>query len=200
MTGAAHIAPIVEGHGEVEAVPTLLRRLVPHLDDGCWAEVSRPFRVTRGTLGKTGELERYVELAARSFGETGAVLVLLDADDDCAASLGPELLARARARRPDVPIGAVVAVREYEAWFLASAASLRGRRGLELQLEAPGHPQGVRDAKGWLQDRRTDGLAYSPAVDEPALTALFDIDAARGAAPSFDKLCREVRRLVEETR
>lgn len=181
-------------------MPALLRRLVPYLEDGCWAEVNRPFRVSRGTLVKDGELVRYVELAARSLGENGAILVLLDGDDDCAATLGPALLARARTRRPDVPIGAVVAVREYEAWFLASAVSLRGRRGLQPHLEAPDAPESIRDAKGWLQDHRTDGLAYSPAVDQPALTALFDIDAARSAVPSFDKLCREVRRLVEETR
>lgn len=199
MSTAFVVVPIVEGHGEVEAVPVLLRRVAGRLDPNRSVEVRRPIRVNRGTLVKQPELSRYVDLAGRMHGGLGATLVLVDADDDCAATMGPELQSWARAARPDVAVAVVLAVHEYEGWFLASASSIAGHRGLPADLAAPDEPESVRDAKGWLQRRRTDGLAYAPTVDQPALSARFDIDAARAMAPSFDKLCRELRRLMEAT-
>jgi hypothetical protein len=150
-------------------------------------------------LVKSGELERYVELAMRSVAGTGALLVLLDADDDCPATLGPELLTRVRAVREDVPAVVVVANREFEAWLLASADSLRGHRGLPDDLEPPGDSEAIRDAKGWLQDRRIDGRAYSPTIDQPALTAVLQLDRARTRSASFDKLWRDIEHLIAAT-
>jgi len=40
------------------------------------------------------------------------------------------------------------------------------------------------------------GRAYSEVTDQPALSALFDLDLARERAPSFEKLWREARRLL----
>lgn len=194
------LALLVEGHGEVAAVPQLVRRVVPAIDPGRPAEIRRPTRVNRSRLVKSGEFERYVELAARDVAAlSGALLVLIDADDDCPASLGPALRARAAAERPDIPVGVVLATREFEAWFLATAESLRGHRGLPLDLAPPPEPESIRDAKGWLQDQRTDGFAYSATTDQPALAARMDLDVARERAPSFDKLWREVTRLMAAT-
>lgn len=137
-----------------------------------------------------------MELGARTHGGRGATLVLLDGDDDCAALLGPELQARAERARPDAPVAVVLAVKEYEAWFLAAAQSLAGRRGLREDLEGPPGPEAVRDAKGWLQRQRTDGRSYRPTVDQPALSAAIDLDAARAGSASFDKLWREVELLL----
>lgn len=200
MSAQFRVASIVEGHGDRLALPLLLRRLVQAIDPARVTLVNHPLRVGRSQLIRPGELERVVDLAARSVKtEGGSVLVLLDADDDCAAELGPELLQRAVTARPDVPVSVVVAVREFEGWFLASAPSLAGHRGLPQVLESPVDPEAIRNAKGWLQDRRTDGLSYSPTVDQPALTAVFDMDLARSVSPSFDKLCREIERLLTET-
>jgi hypothetical protein len=108
------------------------------------------------------------------------------------ASSAP-LVRRARAARADRAIGVVLAMREYEAWFLAAAASLRGQRGLPDDLAPPAAPESLRDAKGWLNERMS--LGYKPTIDQPALTAVFDLDQAR-TAPSFDKLVRELMRLL----
>ena len=91
----------------------------------------------------------------------------------------------------------MLAKAEYEAWFLAAAASIAGQRGLPEDLMPPADPEGIRGAKGWLKERRTDGLSYGETIDQPALTAVFDLDQARAGAPSFDKLWREVQRWVE---
>ena len=87
----------------------------------------------------------------------------------------------------------VLAVREYEAWFLTAAASLRGKRGLAQDLAPPPSPEAIRDAKAWLDQRMPRG--YRPTVDQPALTDLFDLEAAL-RSPSFDKLVRELTKLL----
>jgi hypothetical protein len=124
-----------------------------------------------------GGIERAVDAEARRVGATGGVLVLLDADDDCPAHLGPSLLARARSSRPDKLVSVVLPKREFEAWFIAAAPSLAGRCGLPDDLETPDDPESIRDAKGWLTRRRTDGLRYKETIDQAALGSAFDMEA-----------------------
>jgi len=185
---------LVEGHGESYAAPILVRRVAEALGVAC--VVRSVLRQPRSTIIKPGELERAVTLLGNKVGDGGAVLVLIDADDDPECTLGPALLGRAMTARPDRRVGVVLAVREYEAWFLAAAESLRGRRGLPADLEPPLTPEAFRDAKGWLGDRMLRG--YSPTADQPALTDLFDLEQAR-RSPSFDKLVRELTRLLTVT-
>jgi hypothetical protein len=196
MTPPFVVAPVVEGQGEVAAVPLLVRRLTAEIDPDRPVEVRRPIRVARSKVTKPGELERHVALAAVSAGPAGAVLVILDADDDCPAKLGPELLGRSSGTHPDLPVAVVFAMREFESWFLAAAHSLRSKRGLPHDLDPPPDPEAKRDAKGWLQEHRVDGFAYSPTTDQPALAASMDLAAARAGAPSFDKLWRDIERLM----
>jgi len=125
----------------------------------------------------------------------GGVLVLIDADTDCAAQLGPELLARASSVAGSIPVEVVPAVKELEAWFLAALTSLSGQRGIRADAEAPSNPESVRGAKEALRRQMVPGSAYSPPADQAALAALMNLDAAR-AAPSFDKLWRAVAGIV----
>ena len=192
------LACIVEGHGEVQAVPILLRRLASALDPTLALQVEQPIRITKSKLLKAGELERAVELAARKVGGAGAILILLDSDEDCPAMLGPDLLARARIARGDVPISVVLAKHEFESWFLAGAESLRGRRGLRDDLEPPAQSENVQGAKEWLADRMIGDHHYVETLDQPALAAILDLAAAR-RADSFDKCWREMNRLMMET-
>lgn len=191
------LACIVEGHGEVEAVPVTVRRIVNLIAPKTVLRIHPPFRVPRNKLVKPGELERSVELAARRAGSNGAILIVLDGDDECPAALGPALLARAQKTRPDISIRVVIAKQEFEAWFLASAESLRGRCGLASDLEAPSDPEGIRGAKEWLTARMGTGQSYSETLDQPALAASFDLEQARKRASSFDKFFRDVCHLVE---
>lgn len=191
----ASVFCIVEGHGEVKAVPILLRRIGLDLDPPRVLSVSKPMRVHASTFLKEGELERTVDFGASKIDANGAIFILLDCDDGCPAELGPALLRRARAARPDRRIALVLAKCEFEAWFLAAARSLAGRRGLANDLEPPSDPEGIRGAKEWLSQRMDPLAPYSETVDQPALTALFDLQAAR-AADSFDKCYREVTALL----
>jgi hypothetical protein len=180
------IISIVEGHGEVEALPLLLRRLVLEIRPQHWIDAPYPIRVPRDKLLKEGQLERYFQFAAAPAVQ-GGVLILLDAEDPdsgCPAKLGPAIHARTSAVRDDIPTLVVIANNEYEAWFLAAAESLRGQRNLRSDIEPPKDPEAIRGAKEWLQDRMEEGNNYSETVDQPALTALFDLQSAR-QSPSF---------------
>lgn len=185
------ITPIVEGHGEETAVPELIRRIAYEI--GVFnVKVAKPIRVHRGALVNRAELERAVRLA--SFNAAG-VLVLLDADGDCPAQLGPELQLRAETATNGAAVSVVVAKEEFEAWFVAAAVSLRGQRGLPMDLEPPANPEAIAGAKEWLTARRVDGQAYKETLDQVALAAVVDLQAAR-SADSFDKFYREVARLL----
>lgn len=193
-----NIACIVEGPGDARAVPILLRRIVSTLDPNVLLNTPETaIHVDRSKIVKAGELERYVVLAAAKNNGHGAILILIDADDDCSATLAPQLLRRAQAARSDVPISVVLAQKEYEAWFLAAAHSLRGQQGLAATLEPPANPELISGAKEWLIKRMEGSRAYKETVDQPALTRVFDLTAARRAA-SFDKLCRDIARLLAE--
>ncbi|MEU8269014.1 DUF4276 family protein [Sphaerisporangium sp. NPDC049002] len=190
------IATIVEGHGEVQALPVLLRRLVTEIAPHRWADLPAPRRVNRNSLVAPRGIEDAVDrLISDVEGVTG-VLVLLDADDDCPADLGPQLLSRACAARPDVPIAVVLANREFEAWFLAAAKSLRGCTSLRADLRPPDDPERIRGCKEWLTNHRTDHQSYNPKKHQTSLAALFELHLARQNSPSFDKFWRDVEYLI----
>lgn len=188
------IAPIVEGHGEVLAVPILLQRILRDFRPNIMLCVNPPLRVKAGSfLRDDNYLAKYVELAARKAKGRGSVLILLDSEDDCPAQLGPQLASRAVAVRPDVPIVVALAHREFETWFLAAAHSLRRVCGLPVDLEPPAAPEAIRNAKGWLNARMA--AAYNEPNDQPALTSQFSFDEA-AAVPSFARLRRILQDLV----
>ena len=191
------IGCIVEGHGEVAAVPLLIRRIAEGLYPKLRIDTPHPIRVSRDKVIKPGELERAVTLTARNIRGQGAIFILLDSDDDCPAQLGPELLYRALQVRSDLPIAVVLAKHEFEAWFLAAAESLQGHRGLRNDLLPPRNPEGIRGAKGWLKRQLESGETYRETLDQPALTARFDLSQAR-QANSFDKCYRDIARLLDE--
>lgn len=192
-----HIAAIVEGHGECEAVPELLRRIAQEFNPALRVKVDPILRVPSSLLRKKDELERSVELAARKLSGLGGILVLIDCDWDvqaCPKYDGPGLLKRAQKTRSDLPISVVLAYREYETWFIAAAESLRGKRGLPNNLMADPNPENIRGAKEWLTEKKGKSNPYTEIIDQVAYTKIFDLNAARNAG-SFDKCYREVIRL-----
>jgi hypothetical protein len=195
---AVRIGCIVEGRGECDSVPILIRRIARQLDPGLDVQIPHPVRVAKSKLLQPGELERAVDLAAISIGGSGGILIILDSDDDCPAELAPKLVGRAQSARSDLPTAVVLPNREFESWFLAAARSLRGHKGFPKDLEPPTQPETIRGAKEWLS-RHVRAGAYSPAVDQASLTACFSFNLARRTS-SFDKCYREVIRLLETLR
>jgi len=197
------IAPIVEGHGEDLAVRILLQRLWTEVLGQEYVEVLKPIRSNRAKMIRSRELERALDLAVLKLRSPGAsdpalVLIMLDADEDLACVLGPDLLQRAQAHRSDADISCVVATVEYETWFVAAAESLAELLNLSDET-IPQSPESSRSGKAWIQ-KRFKGIKYSPTVDQPAMTSRMDLRLARMRSPSFDKLCRELEKRLETPR
>lgn len=181
---------VVEGSGEVAALPNLCTRIAQALDAHDWYVDSEPVRQSRSALvderqpspkrlPRSESLMNAVELAFRR--PADAVLVMCDADDDCAAVWGPQAAAMIRQRGPG---DAVMVVREYEAWLLAAHldSGKLGKRAVDS----------IRNAKGELE-KLVPG--YKPTVHQLTLTRKIEIERLRELSPSFAKLVRTLARL-----
>ena len=176
---------IVEGHGEEQAAPVLVRHIARacgfHTPIKCHVR-----RVTKSQLVRSRELQRVVEALTRQIGRRQPILILLDADEHCPTELAANPMTRAKAEHADVTISIVVAKQEYEAWFLAAANSSAGQRGLAERLNPPGDPESVRGAKEWLTAHMRSDESYSPTRHQSAFSEMMDLSEARGAR-SFRK-------------
>jgi len=203
------VVPIVEGATEIACIKRLLSRIWTELlavDELHPLAVLIPIPTDRSSLVKPGdpELEDRIRGAKIRLKDNmwqpdvdaGMILVLIDADEDCPAKLGPDLLRRARAVRSDADIACVMPKRELENWFKAAAASLAGVQGLPADLKAVADPE-VGSGDNWLtrQMQKTDGRrTYSKPADALEFVERMDLVQARINSPSFDKLCRELER------
>jgi hypothetical protein len=183
------IQPIVEGHGEVQAVPVLLRQLAA-LMAIAYVDIGRPIRRTRAELVARDRLAQAIELA-RLHPRCSAIFILFDADDDCPKTLAPQIQTWASELAREIPAAVVMANREYEAWFLHSLASLPRLRDAS---PCPGDPERIRDAKGALGERMRHG--YSETADQARLTNATDWASVCKQSRSARKLIKEVRGLL----
>ena len=180
------IQPIVEGHGEVEAVPVLLRRLLAEAGRFDVA-VGRPIRRKRSELVHEAGVRRAIRLA-RLKPDCRAILFMFDADSDCPATLAPQVEAWAQAEAGPIACAVVMANKEYEAWFLASMESLRGVRGIRADATSHNRPEVPRGAKERIERWMSAGRSYSETSDQPALSEKFDMAAAFSSCRSFRRL------------
>ncbi len=191
-----NVVSIVEGDGEVAALPVLLRRINDWLLPRTQVNIGRPIRVRRDQfLNREAIFTKQLKLAAALCPEPGWILILLDADDDCPKELGATLQVKVNTVLPGRAVSIVLANREYEAWFLAAAASLDGRRGFVRPVQLPEAEQ-IRAAKQWLS-RQMPNRAYHEVLDQPALSAVMDLQEAHDNSRSFRKLCGDWTRLTK---
>ena len=207
------IIPIVEGHGEERAVPHLIKRWLRHRRFHPYFDVPDAAINTKG-CGKLKAaydrhrhlgVEHYVTAALR--GRPDAIIIILDADDECVNrgpgnGLGPELLARAQEVAPHIPLAVVAANPEYEAWFLASIDSIRTAGLLpESSKRVPRivNPESHRGCKKLIAD----------LLCRPYEETFHQLELSRGMtfsprahyrSPSYGKLLRDLERITQEAR
>jgi hypothetical protein len=189
------VQPLVEGHGEVEAVPALLRRLQAEAQQYGF-QVVRPFRIPRSQLTTEETLKRWVRVALGTE-DCAGIIIVFDSDDDHACTVGPQVKDWAEAEAGAVPCEVVLATREYEAWFISAIESLRGQRGIAPEAVSHPAPETVRDAKGELEARMARGSFYSETVDQTALTSLVDLAEVHRRCRSFRKMAKAFGVLAE---
>lgn len=202
MSAVPRIVSIIEGGGDEDAVPILIRRIAA--DIGLYVDAPRGIRTSRDRFPRfTSERENRMRIAQIDAGTSGGILVLLDADcePECRHGepkclLGDELLEAIRPLAAGLPVGVVLAHWEFESWFIAAAESLVERGDLKPGTQAPRNPEAVQGAKEWLRSHMLNRPTYSPTADQPRLTAQFDMQQARQRSPSFDWCYREIERLI----
>lgn len=186
-----NIVSIVEGDGEVAALPILLRRINEWKNPEVLCNVFRPIRVRREQfLNREDIFVKQLQIAAALAEDDGWVLILLDADDDCPKELASQVWQRAIKVIPHRRVSVVLANREFEAWFIASVESFNGRRGFVLGGAVAPDAETIRGGKEWLSKHIPDGK-YHEVTDQPAFAALINLEKVHEKSRSFRKLCKE---------
>ncbi|MCI0700529.1 MAG: DUF4276 family protein [Planctomycetia bacterium] len=201
-----YIAPVVEGQTEQGCLEKLLRRVWNELL-GCSErlQVVEPFRGQRdalvhpsGTVLVDSVEKAFLKLRAVSRKDIDArllLLILLDAENDCPATLAPRLLTAAKTALPsDAPIACVLPKRMLENWIVAGASTLAGVNGLPNPLPARDSFED-RSGANWLESQFRSvnkTKKYKKTVDAKKFVEKMNLSDCRKNAPSFDKLCREL--------
>lgn len=194
-----NIVPVVEGPGDLQATPILLRKILHEQFNRFDIGVARPKRANgKGNLKR--DLERFVNYAALTHGCVG-ILVLSDADDECALGIVEDFCARCRHLGLAFPICIVCAVRDYEAWFLASLDTIKcgpndARSVISATAAFTGSAESMHGVKAWLGRQMPPGRAYRETTDQAAFTALIDIPTALANSRSFRRLSHAVEELI----
>lgn len=100
------IIPIVEGHGEINAVPLLVRRILYQQQWWHWS-VSRPIQA--GSLYKLKKKLAEFIAHAQKKKDCGGILILLDLDDGCPADEAANLAEQVRRLYLRCPVAIVFA-------------------------------------------------------------------------------------------
>ncbi len=178
---------VVEGHGEVAALPSLCARIITYLEAWDWGVDSDPIRQPRSKLvneqikspkrpPNQDGISRVLSLVKARPGD--AALIVCDADDDCPATWGP---AAEQLMSLQIAGKATMIVREYETWLLLSLLKTKMIDGRPIE--------GIRDAKGALA-RVCPG--YKPALHQVELTRNVDIQLLLELSASFRKLVKNL--------
>jgi hypothetical protein len=144
------IAAVVEGYGDVSAVPTLLAKLGTVVD----IELHAPNPIRAGEwpkLKRPGELERFLELAASR--NLDRVVLILDMDDSCPVSEAQNFWDRVTAWKGNrnVDVGLCFIMKEYESFFLSCIDDLATAGHPRLQ-QCIQNAESTRSAKQLLKE------------------------------------------------
>lgn len=197
------IVPVVEGPGDAEALPILLRKILTHLGKCKIGVATAKNAHGCGNLEKAGGLEKFVEYAFRS-PACGGVLIAVDTDHParCPKALASALAARIRAYGARKPVAVVLAENEFETWFLASIESIAGKAikgSVSIQTGAihPAKCEEIRNPKSWLQKHFTGRQAYKETLHQAPMASLIDVGVAESRSRSFRRLVHAVSELTQ---
>ncbi len=189
---------LVEGHGEKEAAPALVRRLVQHHERYEYLSLGIEVYNAKGIGNITTRLEQLLNEVFRKLQDCKALLILLDAEKDnylCPPTLARELAAIAETQRLNFPVAIVCACCEYESWFLVSLHSIVDK-WLVPGTKYSGNPNQECSAKAWLEDHMPTGQTYKERTDQVRMTFDLDIDHTIQHSRSFRRMANAVKELL----
>ena len=187
---------LVEGPGDLAAVPVLLRKLLQQANLFDW----RP-----GDPMKAGELpalRKHLHRVAEALrikmnaGKCHGVLVLLDLEDGCPRAEAWALAAEFAAFGLPYPVAVVFAHREYEEWLVASLPTIAPNSlSLADNLVRNYEPETKRGVKEWLSSHMPYGTIYKETIDQAVFTQHLDVALAQECR-SFQRLLKAVSEIT----
>ena len=218
MAGPKRLVLFVEGDGDRDAVPILIRQLLT--ERSAWEHLfldPNPFvvgNVADITKGSGKDWTRYLQ-AVQQRKNLGAVLLLWDGESDtirkepfCAGRFAARLAEWSRTVGAGIgfSVACVFVCQEYESWFLACVSELAGqqmsdgRDGVKPGALPPGGDLEIspRDAKKALGSLMASG--YKPTRDQAEMTRLMvnHLSSVRSKGlRSFQRLEKAVTELIE---
>jgi hypothetical protein len=186
---------VIEGDGDKEAVPFLLRRIFPEIGQPEYSPAPRPIMCGDiPKLRKDGVLEKFVEYAC-SRSDGNSALLILDCDDDCPVEVAKEFTRRVRpiAQAASKRVGIAFMYREFETLFLYSLRLLTETYPqFEWRVQDRDYERDwteVRGAKGALNSRMRAHY-YKETRDQSRFVSVLDLQDLRGRCRSVEHLFR----------
>ena len=187
---------LVEGEGDMQAAPVLLRRLLhEELRRYDWQTDPRHTMKVWGLAKLRQNLPKFIEHLR---GKTcDGAMILLDLEDQLPCQEAPALAEEIAALQPlPFPVVIVFAYKEYEAWFLAGISSIAARvTYLDSNLTYAADPEAKRGPKKWLDKQMLPTIKYKEVLHQAEFTRYLDFGQAR-RAPSFQRLERALQELL----
>lgn len=181
-----HLGLVVEGRGDQNAVPVLLRS--HFVAQGIHQDVlGKPIPVHgREKATRPRGIEGFVSVAASRPG-CRAILVVLDGEGDCVGTMGPALLQRIQSVVGHKPSTVALADLQYEDWLHASIETL----GLGDHVYDKDR-SGISTIKAALAPAK-----YAKPVWQPRLTARLDLELAASRSESLARLLQRADDLLQ---
>ena len=195
------IVPVVEGDGDVAALPILLSRILLERYNRPDVVVAHGKTMVVKANGRPKLENRFEDFLqhAQNKPECDAILVLLDTDGDCPVQLAQRLLQRCEQMGLMRPLEIVCAHWSYESWFLASLETIKGQRGISDTAALSHCAEDVQNPKQWLTNQMPPGRAYKETTHQAPLTQHIDIGMAHNNSRSFRRLCHALELLLDST-
>ena len=211
MPGQEQLVFLVEGEGDLQAIPTLAKRLLKDcFGPDCELRVGlKSIRV--GNLANlaghhTETWLRFLQLALKIRQRVAGIVLVLDGDTKWTTDLAgnkirfcPGMAARSLATEARkmggggvFSVAIVFACPEFESWLIAGRGGFAGH--LKPDIDPPVDVEKIRDAKKWLRLARQDG--YRPTIHQLELAKLADLDGMRSLR-SFSRFEKTLKLLVK---
>lgn len=192
------LLPIVEGHGDIQAVPILIRRILEyhnHFD----ITILPPHK--RGDLPKIkSNFDNFFKMAIK---EKAAIIWIIDFDCascNCVVEEAAHLYKKADAIHSGWPFKVSFMVKEFETLFLSDPDATRGvLKEISKSVSFPKNPETIRGAKEWLSKSMPSGYAYKETVHQAKLSAAVNLDCLRKSSPSYRHFEKSILNLVKVT-
>ncbi len=205
------ICPVVEGFGEIEAVPILLGKIRDHLG---YTDREVQFPGLINAEGESGisnpaNLEGVIRRIDNKFknGKIEGVIIIVDTEGYCGKDKAVAITNELRAINPLYPVVVICPVRMFEAWLLASMESISDSKlnknaRVKQNSFYRGNPELEPDPKTWITSRleRNNSDAskkYSEVKHQHHLTKRLDVELVLSKhVRSFQRLVHAVSEII----